>query len=328
MNIGFFVRHFGERGTEVSVYDYANYNEEILNNKSYIICFTQETQKMIGFPTVRHSYAKFASRFQILEINNFSEMKDIIDKLNLSFFYTQTHGWKNDIYYFHIKNIWSKTKTIKHCIFDTANPEGDYCISISSHLNTVHSTNIPVIPYIVHLPSLNEDLRNELSIPTDALVFGRHGGICQFDIPIVHEAIKDFLNLNTNAYFLFMNTSKFYEHPRIIYLPVNVDIEYKTKFINTCDAMIHARKMGETFGAAVAEFSVRNKPIITCNSGDIEHLLILGDKAVLYNSKEQLIDIFKNIRTIIQSKNDWNAYREYTPEKVMNKFKNLIFDKH
>jgi len=37
MNIGFFIRHFTERGTEVSIYDYANYNEIILNNKSYIM---------------------------------------------------------------------------------------------------------------------------------------------------------------------------------------------------------------------------------------------------------------------------------------------------
>ena len=48
MNIGFFVRHFTERGTEVSVYDYAKYNEQILNNRSYIICFTEETQKKIS----------------------------------------------------------------------------------------------------------------------------------------------------------------------------------------------------------------------------------------------------------------------------------------
>ena len=35
MNIGFFVRHFNERGTEVASYDYAQYNELLLNNKSY-----------------------------------------------------------------------------------------------------------------------------------------------------------------------------------------------------------------------------------------------------------------------------------------------------
>lgn len=328
MNIGFFVRHFGERGTEVSVYDYANYNEVLLNNKSYVICFTQETQRNIGFPSVRHSYAKFASRFPVVEISRMSDMKKVIDDLNLSFFYTQTHGWRDDIYEFGNRDIWAKTKTIKHCIFDTSNPEGDYCISISNHLNTKYSTKIPVIPYLIQLPVLNKTLRSELNIPSDAIVFGRHGGTDQFDIPIAHEAIRDFVHENTNAYFLFMNTNRFYNHPRIIHLPMNIDLEYKVKFINTCDAMIHARNMGESFGAAVAEFSVLNKPVITCNIGDLEHILILGDKAVVYESKEQLLDIFRNIRTMIQSKDDWNAYREYSPEKIMDKFKNFIFDKH
>jgi hypothetical protein len=32
-NIAFFVRYFTERGTEVAIYDYAKYNEEILHNK-------------------------------------------------------------------------------------------------------------------------------------------------------------------------------------------------------------------------------------------------------------------------------------------------------
>ena len=59
MNIGFFVRHFTERGTEVAIYDYAKYNEILLKNKSFIICFTEKKQKQINFPTVRHSYNKF-----------------------------------------------------------------------------------------------------------------------------------------------------------------------------------------------------------------------------------------------------------------------------
>ena len=37
----------------------------------------------------------------------------------------------------------------------------------------------------------------------------------------------------------------------------------KEAFYRTCDAMLHARRDGETFGLAVAEFSVRNKPVIT-----------------------------------------------------------------
>ena len=91
--------------------------------------------------------------------------------------------------------------------------------------------------------------------------------------------------------------------------------------------MIHARGMGETFGLAVAEFSIKNKPVITCSCGDLEHIKILGDKAILYNSKEELIDIFKNIQSIISQHNDWNAYKMYNPEYVMNLFKTYIFDK-
>jgi beta-1,4-mannosyl-glycoprotein beta-1,4-N-acetylglucosaminyltransferase len=68
MNVGFFVRHFTERGTEVAIYDYAKYNEEILNNKSYII--TDLSQKNIGFSSERKSYSKFNSRFPINNLNH------------------------------------------------------------------------------------------------------------------------------------------------------------------------------------------------------------------------------------------------------------------
>ena len=90
--------------------------------------------------------------------------------------------------------------------------------------------------------------------------------------------------------------------------------------------MLHARGHGETFGLSVAEFSVRNKPIITCKCGDLEHIKLLGDKAILYDSTESLVDIFKNLRTTIQTHTDWNCYRDYSPQNVMNMFKTLIFD--
>ena len=327
MHIGFFIRHFTERGTEVSVYDYAKHNEEILNNKSYIICFTEAKQKKMKFPVERFSYEKFNKRFEIIEIEYINEMINVIKKYNLSFFYTLTHGGKNDIYYFNDKNIWGNCKTIKHCVFNTQCPEGDFYISISEMLNKKYNTNIPVIPHIVNLPPGDDNLRNELQIPQDAIVYGRYGGIEAFNINIAHNAIKEYLNLDNTCYFLFMNTEVFYTHPRIIYLDKNVDLNYKVKFINTCDAMIHARKIGETFGLSIAEFSIKNKPIITCKCGDLEHIKILGDKAILYKSVEDLINIFKNIKSIINSRDDWNAYSLYSPEYVMGLFKKYIFDK-
>lgn len=327
MNVGFFVRHFSERGTEVAIYDYANYNELLLNNKSYILCFTEEAQKRFNLPTQRISYDKFSKRFEMIEINDINEMSSIIKKYNLSYFYTLTHGGSNDIYQFNNKNIWNTCKTIKHCVFDTTYPESDFYISISQMLNQKNRTNIPVIPHIVDLPNTDENLRNELQIPTDAIVFGRYGGMNEFNIGMAHDAIKEYLNLNKNCYFLFMNTYKFYEHPRIIYLDRNIDLDYKVKFINTCDAMIHARSMGETFGLSIAEFSIKNKPIITSDWGDLEHIKILGDKAIVYRTKNDLITIFQNIKAILYSRNDWNAYRLYSPDYVMNLFKTYIFNR-
>ena len=327
MNVGFFVRHFTERGTEVAIYDYAKHNEEMLHNTSYIICFSQKKQKEIGFPEMRHSYEKFNNRFHIIELNDISDMRTVINDYKLSFFYTLTHG-DNDIYDFNNKSIWNNCKTIKHCVFNTSFPEGDFYISISGFLNKKFSTNIPVIPHMVDLPDCNENLRDELRISKDSTVIGLHNGNT-FTVHMAKQAIIEYLQLNPNTYFIFMNVSTFYDHPKIIYLNMNVDLIYKTKFINTCDAMIHGRHDGETFGLSIAEFSIKNKPVITCRSGDLAHIDLLKDTAIIYNSVNELVEIFKNINTIIKSRTDWdnNLYKKCTPEHVMNLFKTLIFDK-
>jgi glycosyltransferase involved in cell wall biosynthesis len=320
-SVAFFIRQFSERGTEVSVYNYAHYNEVILRNKSYIICFSDEKQSSFGPSRLEDSYRKFKDRFIVVEINDIRDMASLIDTYAIDFFYTQTHGGE-DIYEFHDTSIWKTCKTIKHCVFDTNTPEADLYISISHHLNKKFATDIPVLPLIVDIPASKESLRDELNIPKDAIVIGRHGGLETFDIQDVHWAIKR--AVNEGIYFIFLNTNVFYTHPGIIYLPCSTDEFYKAKFINTCDAMIHARSDGETFGLAIAEFSSMNKPVITCNSGDLEHIMILGDKAIIYTSEESLVDIFKNIRAIISSKTDWNAYARFSPENVMKQFKILL----
>jgi hypothetical protein len=322
-NIAFFIRNFSERGTEISTYKYAHYNETLLNNKSYIICFTPEKQSSVGFLPVRHSYKIFKDRFTVLEINDIKDIASLIDAYSLEFFYTQTHGTK-DIYRFEDTSIWKNCKTIKHCIFDTLYQESDIYISISNHLNKRFKTNIPVLPYIVEMPTCNESLRNELNIPKSAIVIGRHGGEDTFNLREAHTAIRYIVNYDDDVYFVFLNTNVFYIHPRIIYLPCSTDEYYKAKFINTCDAMIHARSNGETFGLAIAEFSCMNKPIITCKAGDLEHIEILGDKAIIYDSDDSLIKIFKDIRTIVCRRTDWNAYKQFSPEMVMQEFQRIL----
>jgi hypothetical protein len=75
----------------------------------------------------------------------------------------------------------------------------------------------------------------------------------------------------------------------------------------------------------IAEFSSLNKPVITSVSNfDNAHIELLGSKGIIYDTEDSLIEIFKNIRTIINSNDDWNAYKEYTPEKVMQKFMDVF----
>jgi glycosyltransferase involved in cell wall biosynthesis len=182
---------------------------------------------------------------------------------------------------------------------------------------------------MVNLPISDENLRNELQIPTDAIVLGYYGSKNSLNMDIAQHSIIKYLELEPNVYFLFMNINNFYTHPRIIYLERNLDLNYKVKFINSCDAMIHGRKEGESFGLSVAEFSSKNKPVITCSysSNELTHIKILGEKAIIYSSFDELMYIFTHIKKIINSRTDWNAYKLYSPEHVMQLFKELIFDK-
>jgi hypothetical protein len=321
-NIGFFVRHFTERGTEVAIYDYANYNEKMFNNRSFIICFTPEAQKKMKLPTIRHSYEKFNSRFKIIEINSIDDMKHVIMKYNLTYFYTLTHGGK-DIYKFNDSKIWGKCKTIKHCVFNTKVQDADINISISEWVDPKGK----ILPHMIDLPNHVLNLKRELNIPDNKIIIGNYGGPTSFDNPEVHNAIIKYLSKNDEIIFLFMNNSVFkYKHKNIINLERNLDLNHKVKFINSCDAMIHGRKHGETFGLAVGEFSIKNKPVITSKThGDKQHIANLENKAILFDSEKNLINIFADIKNIINSRNDWNAYHDYSPDKVMEKFNTIIF---
>ena len=149
----------------------------------------------------------------------------------------------------------------------------------------------------------------------------------QFNINYVHQVVDKITDEFPNVYFLMVNTDKFCkEKPNIIHHEKIIDLHKKVEFINTCDAMIHARQMGETFGAAVSEFSIRNKPVITCIGSDNEHINILKDKCFIYNDPSSLYNIFKHfVSNINEIRNkDWNQYKNYTPEKIMDKFNELF----
>lgn len=101
----------------------------------------------------------------------------------------------------------------------------------------------------------------------------------------------------------------------------------KELFIRTCDAMLHARHDGETFGLSVGEFSIMNRPIITSSKhGELFHVKVLGDKGIYYSNEVELERIILNFRSIHRERgkqsggSDWNAYQSFYPEHVMDTF--------
>ena len=212
-----------------------------------------------------------------------------------------------------------------HCVFTTKYKFGNIYFPISDHLNSIDGTNYPVVPYVVRVHDTKDTMRKELGIPEDAIVFGRYGGIQQFDCEYAKEAVQEVAKQNPNLYFLFMNTEQFCESTsNIRFLPRDIRDYEKRKFINTCDAFLHGRASGETFGLAVAEFAVCDKPILTLESttGNA-HIEILGKDAIIYHDKQSLIQLLESFD---KTKYDMstNGYKKYTPEFVMPLFAEVL----
>ena len=111
---------------------------------------------------------------------------------------------------------------------------------------------------------------------------------------------------------------------------VQVNQDVKEQYFDTCDAMLHARSNGETFGLAVAEFSVRNKPVITqrwMRRYSDFHLSILGKKGHYFSNQRELINVVGSFVTHgVNKTRDYNAYRKFSPSRVMRKFEKIFID--
>ena len=302
-----------ERGTTVSLYDYAYYNKHYLGNESIIMYIGNDKRNV---PEVLE---KFRKEFTLRPYTNWKREADrILKEEKCDILYMQKSGsWDGKMAHPKI------CKNIIHCVFTTEKKHGD----VYGRISNCFGSDYPVVNYMVNLPDVLENMREILNIPEDAVVFGRHGGNTEFNIGFVYRAIDKITDEDKKVYFLFVNTNRFCKQKEnVIHLDKIIDLKEKVKFINTCDAMIHARQMGETFGAAVSEFSVKNKPVITCNSGDRAHLDILKDKCFLYKDESSLLEIFNNFRKNLEEikSRDWNAYSEYMPEKIMDQFNELF----
>ena len=316
MKIAFHSEQLGLRGTEVAMYDYAHYNEEILGNESIII--SNENERM-------ESREKFESRFPVFLYKGFNEVAGIVEKNSADALYMIKGGWSDN-------KFLHEVPTLFHAVFWYHEPHGDRWAYVSDWLakymekQTGH--HFDAVPHMVTLNAEGHpDYREHLGISKDAMVYGYYGGEGMFQLDLAKQAIRDIVQKRNDIYFVFMNIDKFVDHPQVMFMAGSTDLNVKSSFINTCDACIHARSGGETFGLVSAEFSLNNKPVL-CWSGVTEkaHLDILGDKVVMYHDYKSLYEILDNFSKADIKDRDWNAYRDYNPEAIMRRFDGVFLN--
>lgn len=214
-----------------------------------------------------------------------------------------------------------------HAVFDASQPHGERYAAVSRWLG--QRDNSPFVPNLVERPEDSGNLRAQLKIPADSIVFGRYGARDTFDIPWVWDVINKMAARLKNAFFIFTNTDVKIRHERIFDLPTMYDGEVpleiqKRRFVNTCDAMLHARARGETFGIAVGEFAVCGKPVVTyAKSPERSHLDMLRNP-VLYNDAEELEHTIEMAASKKMPPEDGGAYLDCTPKKLMQKFSEVF----
>jgi hypothetical protein len=315
LRVGFHTNQLSFRGAEIAVYDYAFHNQALLQNESLIFYKSDRTSE----PTV---IQKFQKHFKLFPYQDNAQLAKLAQKEKLDLLYFIKSGERDG-------DLIDTVPCAIHAVFPTKPQEfhGDKFAFVSEWLAKEYSNQkMPFVSHMIDLPNVSGNLRDELGIPPVATVLACYGGQDSFNLSFVHETIIKVLAKRKDLYFLFMNITPFAKHEQLIFLPGNSEMNYKMRFINTADGMIHARGIGESFGLACGEFSIKNKPVMTyALSPQRSHIEILGDKALLYKGKSDLEEMFVGFNREIQQDKSWDAYsKAFLPAPIMKKFEEVF----
>ena len=256
MKIGLFLGQLGLRGTDQFVLQLADVCERELSHSVIIITRVRQT---LGEDVTVESQNAFRSRFFTVFKHDHETLDDIVVRYGIDVCYISKWGNPDGL-------VTYTVPCIVHAIFDCYVPHGDAYVAISDHMRRKCGVACGVLPFCVELLPQSRSLRQEIGIPQDAFVFGRHGGFDQFDVPFVQEAVRGFSR--PDVFMVFMNTRPFMpSSSHVVFLPGDAALQARSDFVHACDAMLHGRSDGETFGMACGEFSLAGKPVLTTRCG-------------------------------------------------------------
>jgi len=327
MKIAFHSSYLGYRGTEVALMDYAWGNQEILGHRSFSLL--PHGPHAENHPVAERMRAIAPLRFSRAP----GEREDILREESVDFFYCIKNGWNDGVFS-------PRVPTAVHAIFRESEFHGDIDAYVSSWLSGVMSYGkTPWVPHMVRLAAATGCVRSEAGIPPEDFVFGRHGGDDSFDLPWVHRAVIQAARSRPDIWFLFLNTGEFQGAaglPNLRFLPPTADPTRKAAFLGACDAMLHGRERGETFGLSCLEFAALGKPVLTyAGSPERAHLENLGRAAVPYGNPEEQAKLLRHPERFClppekdgvrkeEHREPLPEFRDYQPEAVMKKFREVF----
>jgi len=338
-------------GAEVALYDYADYSEQFWKVRSFVIfpkaILSRDREKD------RVALPKFQSRFTVKYCGPETRVQGnlicsnlllIAVEIGCNFLYSIKSGSRGSEPAFpgsFAEGV--KLPLAFHAVFEWQ-PHGDAYAAISKFV--LGNNNGSIVPHIVTPPDAKlvanaTNYRLELNISDRALVLCRHGSVHSFSISYVKATIKSIVTKfkSDRLHIIFLATDPFDGFPsplfpNVHFLPQTMDPYEKERFFQTCDAMLHARDIGETFGLAVAEMSIRNKPIITqghsvSNGNYAEaHLHELQDKGLYYHDASSLTEIVAQlVKNGVDKNRNFTAFGQYSPKNVMRQFKSVFLDR-
>ena len=205
LRVAFYASQLSERGTEVALFDYAHYAETVLGVRAYILFDAVCTANV---PAVCERFARrFGQRCIGIdyEIRLDPMLADggILRRERITHLYVLKTGDASSAP--RIDGLSGHVHVCVHAVFDGREPHGDAYARISPCV----PGRCQVVPHIVcERARAGADLRSQLGIPPDAVVFGRHGALHTFDIPFVWEAVAEVARARPrSAFFVLLNTS-------------------------------------------------------------------------------------------------------------------------
>ena len=290
--------------------DYARLNRSVLGNES-VLCLPNRPE-FAANPLLK----KWQEEFVVTQYTDKNDLGRKLKKEAVEVLYLTKPGLFDGFLVPGVKNC-------VHAQFLCDEFHGDAYAYLSSWMSRVMTGREgSFVPFYVPRFVSEEDLRGKLGIPIGAKVFGRHGAFDTFNIPFARRAIEEHARHRPADHFVFLNTEPIRGTEKlrnVHYLAPTIDPEEKAQFLATCDAMVHARWHGETFGLAVGEFAALGKPVITFGeSRERAHLEMLGSAALLYRNRNELRRILENFQPHRAAGTEYDQHAD--PSLVMRVF--------